>query len=431
MPPSPTTKLPTHIKAGGKTKIEANEYSIKTRMQVQSNAKKDDVTYYSSPLDAVRKIVQTEGILGLYTGIFGGLVGVASTNFAYFYWYTFVRDAYKRRQNIDGPLSTAMELLLGAVAGALAQIFTIPVSVCTTRQQTQLGQDKKGLIATAREVISEDGITGLWRGLKPSLVLVVNPAITYGLFERFKEVMYPDTVRLSPGQSFFVGAASKTVATVVTYPYIMAKVRMQFKPSSSGGEKKPDVEGGVVVDANEGSEFDRHDGAVTILRKVYAKYGFLGWYQVTLPLQFACVWVNVLGIEHTDFKGCFDAGDSVLLQGGVYSVHNPSHRVCSKTRLEECSARQMISDRGDAWDSIEWTVAHTCTVELECFRLLHAIIYISLASIRCREAISNQNYGSNREHNSDSLSPGHTCNPESNCTPTRPTELPLETLGGM
>jgi len=250
-------------------------------MQVQPTGKigEADLLHYTSSWDAFQKIMKQEGILGLYTGIFGGLVGVASTNFAYFYWYTFVRDAYKRRKGIDGPLSTAMELVLGAVAGALAQIFTIPVSVCTTRQQTQLGADKKGLIATAKEVISEDGITGLWRGLKPSLVLVINPAITYGLFERFKEVMYPNTVRLTPGQSFFVGAASKTVATVVTYPYIMAKVRMQFKPPAPS--KSSSVEGGVVTDSLEGSEFDRHDGAVQILQKIYKKSGFIGWYKVS------------------------------------------------------------------------------------------------------------------------------------------------------
>jgi hypothetical protein len=248
-------------------------------MQVQSKTLSDDMIY-ADPIDAVRKIVKQDGITGLYTGIFGGLVGVASTNFAYFYWYTFVRDAYKRRSGKEGPLSTAMELLLGAVAGALAQIFTIPVSVCTTRQQTQLGQERKGLIATAKEVISEDGITGLWRGLKPSLVLVVNPAITYGLFERFKEIMYPTANRLTPGQSFMVGAASKTVATIVTYPYIMAKVRMQYKPPTIRNEK---VEGGVVTDSHEGSEFDRNDGAVQILKKVYAKSGFLGWYQVKSP----------------------------------------------------------------------------------------------------------------------------------------------------
>jgi len=247
-------------------------------MQVQPAGKgEDDPMHYASTLDALKKIVKQEGVLGLYTGIFGGLVGVASTNFAYFYWYTFVRDAYKRRKGIEGPLSTVMELVLGAVAGALAQIFTIPVSVCTTRQQTQLGEDRKGLIATAKEIISEDGITGLWRGLKPSLVLVVNPAITYGLFERFKDLMYPNSPRLTPGQSFFVGAASKTVATVVTYPYIMAKVIMQFKPPSP--PKTSAVEDGLVADSNEGSEFDRHDGAVQILQKIYKRSGFLGWYQ--------------------------------------------------------------------------------------------------------------------------------------------------------
>jgi solute carrier family 25 (peroxisomal adenine nucleotide transporter), member 17 len=249
-------------------------------MQVQPASKStpdDDTTYYTSSLDAAQKIVKQEGLCGLYTGIFGGLVGVASTNFAYFYWYTFVRDAYKRRNKVDGPLSTVMELLLGAVAGALAQIFTIPVSVCTTRQQTQFGEDKKGLIATAKEVIGEDGITGLWRGLKPSLVLVVNPAITYGLFERFKDAMYPNSPRLSPGQSFCVGAVSKTVATIVTYPYIMAKVRMQFKPPKS------DIE----HESQDDSDIDRHDGAVQILRKVYNKTGFLGWYQVDLRLMSA------------------------------------------------------------------------------------------------------------------------------------------------
>lgn len=284
-------------------------------MQVQSS-NKDDLTHYSSTLDAVKKIIKQDGVLGLYTGIFGGLVGVASTNFAYFYWYTFVRDAYKRRRNIDGPLSTAMELVLGAIAGALAQIFTIPVSVCTTRQQTQLGDERKSLIATAHEIIREDGITGLWRGLKPSLVLVINPAITYGLFERFKEAMYPGTARLTPGQSFCVGAASKTVATIVTYPYIMAKVRMQFKPSAKQG----DVE----------AEDNRHDGALQILRKAYAKHGLAGWYQVIpLPSKLTS------GSQHTNFEGGFDASDFILLQGGLYTIYNCSHCPCAKTIFKE------------------------------------------------------------------------------------------------
>ena len=96
-----------------------------------------------------------------------------------------------------------MELSLGAVAGAVAQVFTIPVSVITTRQQTQPKGDKKGLLDTGKEIVhSDDGWTGLWRGLKASLVLVVNPAITYGAYERLRALFFPTKLKLRPWESF-------------------------------------------------------------------------------------------------------------------------------------------------------------------------------------------------------------------------------------
>jgi len=133
----------------------------------------------------------------------GSLIGVASTNFAYFYWYTIVRGLYLQSQTVAGPPGTAIELALGAIAGAIAQVFTIPVSVVTTRQQTQAKDERKGLLDTAKEVIdSEDGWTGLWRGLKASLVLVVNPAITYGAYQRLRVVLFPGKTTLKPLEAF-------------------------------------------------------------------------------------------------------------------------------------------------------------------------------------------------------------------------------------
>lgn len=130
-------------------------------------------------------------------------MGVASTNFAYFYWYTIVRTLYLKYTKAGAHPSTAVELALGAVAGAVAQIFTIPVAVVTTRQQTATKEDRKGIIATAREVIDgPDGVSGLWRGLKASLVLVVNPAITYGAYERLKDNFYPGKTNLKPSEAF-------------------------------------------------------------------------------------------------------------------------------------------------------------------------------------------------------------------------------------
>lgn len=166
--------------------------------------------------------------------------------YAYFFFYSLVRTSYAKRLaarrpvgSPAAPLSTVAELALGAIAGILAQIFTIPVSVIATRQQLGAPQNnnKKGkgkdgegdgdendgsFLAVAREIVREEGVTGLWLGLKPGLVLTVNPAITYGVFERIKGAVLAARERvgntgtnLGPGLSFALGAASKSLATVV------------------------------------------------------------------------------------------------------------------------------------------------------------------------------------------------------------------------
>lgn len=193
--------------------------SVKTRLQVQikkspsaSAPNPADDEHYHSALDAISKIIKADGLSGLYAGMPGSLLGVASTNFAYFYWYTIVRTLYISYQTVPSPPGTIAELSLGAVAGAVAQLFTIPVAVVTTRQQTVSKHERKGLIATGKEVVdSEDGWTGLWRGLKASLVLVVNPAITYGAYQRLREVMYPGKKQLRPLEAFCMSLNSPLI----------------------------------------------------------------------------------------------------------------------------------------------------------------------------------------------------------------------------
>ncbi|KAG6018365.1 hypothetical protein E4U43_002524 [Claviceps pusilla] len=210
---------------------------VKTRLQVQVRSKKSgspsssDTPHYNSTWDAIFRIVRDDGVGGLYAGINGSLIGVASTNFAYFYWYTVARSLYVKSSKSVGSPSIAIELALGAAAGALAQLFTIPVAVVTTRQQTARADERKSLLATAREVVKgPDGVSGLWRGLKASLVLVVNPAITYGAYERLRMMFFKDKVNLRPWEAFLLGALSKALATVVTQPLIVAKVGLQSRP---------------------------------------------------------------------------------------------------------------------------------------------------------------------------------------------------------
>jgi adenine nucleotide transporter 17 len=163
---------------------------------------------------------------------------VIFTEYAYFFFYSLVRTTYIRSKTASLPprskvpsLGTAAELALGALAGALAQIFTIPVAVIATRQQVSTArpptpeeeasgvkQKTYGFFEVARDIIAEDGVGGLWLGIKPGLVLTVNPAITYGMFERIKSIVLRDQdskAKLSPWISFTLGALSKSLATVV------------------------------------------------------------------------------------------------------------------------------------------------------------------------------------------------------------------------
>ncbi|RFU27017.1 hypothetical protein B7463_g9322, partial [Scytalidium lignicola] len=219
---------------------------VKTRLQVQVKRKPTDTTtegddrfHYTSTWDAITKIAAEDGVLGLYSGMNGALLGVASTNFAYFYWYSIIRTLYISSRKSQTAPGTAIELSLGAAAGAVAQIFTIPIAVVTTRQQTQTKDEKKGMVETARDVInSEDGWSGLWRGLKASLVLCVNPAITYGTYQRLRTILFPGKTNLRPWESFLLGAISKSLATIATQPLIVAKVGLQSKPPPSR-EGKP------------------------------------------------------------------------------------------------------------------------------------------------------------------------------------------------
>lgn len=184
---------------------------VKTRLQTQVKKNATDTyvekpgeVHYDGTLHAMQHIVSEEGVAGLFAGIAGSLTGVVSTNFAYFYCYNLVRTFYMEKvSKSNAAPSIGIELSLGAIAGALAQIFTIPISVVNTRQQTQRKHERKSVLETAKEVIDgPDGVAGLWRGIRASMVLVVNPAITYGAYERLRTAFFPDKKSLASHEAF-------------------------------------------------------------------------------------------------------------------------------------------------------------------------------------------------------------------------------------
>lgn len=65
----------------------------------------------------------------------------------------------------------------------------------------------------------------LFAGVVPALVLVINPILQYTFFEQLKNVLEKRR-RVTPTDSFYLGAMGKLLATSITYPYITVKSRM-------------------------------------------------------------------------------------------------------------------------------------------------------------------------------------------------------------
>lgn len=207
---------------------------------------------YQSIYDAVYKIYHDEGGLSaFYVGIIQDTLKTIADSFLFFLSYDFLRRSrIDSRQGPSGHLSVLDELGVGFLAGALAKFVTTPLANIVTRKQSlsmvawQTGKPKveeASVRSIARQIKLEKGLRGFWSGYSASLVLTLNPTLTFFLFESFKRTFLSRRQQSKPSSRtiFFLAAISKAIASSITYPFSLAKARAQVstnKPSQSLGD---------------------------------------------------------------------------------------------------------------------------------------------------------------------------------------------------
>ncbi|EXJ91309.1 hypothetical protein A1O1_04419 [Capronia coronata CBS 617.96] len=252
---------------------------IITRLQIQRQLRKDQsqpaADEYKSFADAVEKIYNNEGgVAGLYTGLLQATGKTIADSFIFFLTYSFLRD---RRLAVRGnakSLPTIEELGVGFVAGSLTKLATAPIANIVTRKQAAAllaaRDPDRGPFQVpsaqqiARDIYDEKGLAGFWSGYSASLVLTLNPSITFCLFETLKKVFLPHHRRAHPPASvtFFLSAFSKACASSVTYPFSLAKTRLQ------AGTKREESDEQKVTGADIESERTRKAARATIFSTV-------------------------------------------------------------------------------------------------------------------------------------------------------------------
>ena len=137
---------------------------------------------------------------------------------------------------------------MGFLAGAFSKFLTTPIANIVTRKQTSSmlsgrysanDTDHGSLRSIASQIRAEKGVQGFWSGYSASLVLTLNPSLTFFFFEAFKRTFLPRSQRQSPSPQaiFLLAAISKAMASTITYPFSLAKSRLQ---SSSGLDQRED-----------------------------------------------------------------------------------------------------------------------------------------------------------------------------------------------
>ncbi|KAK6358437.1 hypothetical protein TWF730_007769 [Orbilia blumenaviensis] len=211
----------------------------------KNNEKEDEL--YKDFVDAAKRIYKEEGgIRAFYEGCLQDTANSMGSAFIYFLSYNFMRQ---RRLQANTPpsgrtpktLGVFEELSIGVLSGAIAKFFTAPIANVVTRKQTAALRRVKTEDANATKIINqiykEKGLRGFWSGYDATLILTLNPAITFFLYETLKSLL-PRKYREKPtgGQTFLLAAISKAVASSIMYPISMAKARsqVQSKEKSKG-----------------------------------------------------------------------------------------------------------------------------------------------------------------------------------------------------
>ncbi|GMI84453.1 peroxisomal adenine nucleotide carrier 1 [Hibiscus trionum] len=204
--------------------------TCKTKYQAEAQA--HGQRKYRNLSDVLWEAVSNRHVLSLYQGLGTKNLQSFIAQFVYFYGYSYFKRLYLEKSGFKS-IGTKSNLILAAAAGACTAIITQPLDTAASRMQTSAFGKSKGLWKT----LTEGTLSDAFDGLGISLLLTSNPAIQYTVFDQLKQRLLEQKskkadrgsspVVLSAFTAFMLGAISKSIATIITYPAIRCKVMIQ------------------------------------------------------------------------------------------------------------------------------------------------------------------------------------------------------------
>ncbi|KAJ3700836.1 hypothetical protein LUZ61_004541 [Rhynchospora tenuis] len=165
----------------------------------------------------------------------------------------------------------------GASSGVIAAVFVCPLDLVKTRLQVHGLRNPPPtngsyIIASLEQIVKNEGIVGLYRGLSPTiLALLPTWAVYFTVYDKLKHELASGTDgQLSVAGNVFAAVGAGTASAVVTNPLWVVKTRFQARTVKSASIP--------------------YESTISALRKIRREEGFRGLYSGILP--------SLVGVSH-------------------------------------------------------------------------------------------------------------------------------------
>ncbi|KAL8591402.1 hypothetical protein ACOMHN_022208 [Nucella lapillus] len=143
---------------------------VKCLLQVEQASSMKD-RKYTGMVDCARQLYREGGVRSIYRGTAATLLRDVPASGIYFLTYEWCQQVLAPSGQTRGELSIWRTLFAGGMAGIMNWIIAIPPDVLKSRLQTAPhGKYPNGIRDVARELLREDGILALYRGVTPVML---------------------------------------------------------------------------------------------------------------------------------------------------------------------------------------------------------------------------------------------------------------------
>lgn len=185
--------------------------------------------------------IRQDGLLSLFDGLESSLLAIATTNILFYASYEqskrlllrLRRASVQHHYTAAATVSTIESILTSLAAGTFTTLLVNPIWIINTRQTISSGQlsanetiprQRLSFVKTLQLILQTDGLRGLFKGLKPALILVLNPVLQYSLFEQLRNILAlrkkaRNGRPLADLDFFLLGAISKLCAFCILPSY--------------------------------------------------------------------------------------------------------------------------------------------------------------------------------------------------------------------